>query len=468
MCNRFLRAAVVLTLAVFASGPSLAADSPKAYTVERLENGLDVIYVPSSKVPLVTIVIAVKAGAMTETPETNGLTHLWEHMFFKGNARIPNQEAFSRRVRQLGIVFNGDTAAEKVRYFFTLPSGLVNEGLEFMADAIQRPLFDADELTRERRVVLDEYERSESQPDFDFGRLSDALVYGDQAFSRDPLGIRRNIAGATREQLLSMKDQVFVPGNAALIVSGDIDPGKVSPLVAKHFAGWSNPSGWRAKAIPAYPRLEGARTFIMTRPQVENAQVMIVLPGPSVASERDDTYPADLLVGMLQHRSGRFYKKFVDSGLTYGASVSYYTQFGVGNVTISAETKPENAVKARDALLAEIAKWSKPRYFNETLREDVLRNLVIDREREVDEPSEFGKTLAFYWPVTGMEYYDSYLDRMRATTITDVTSFVGRYLKNGGSVAGILMSPEEARRVKLKDDSRKLTRKYVGVYHEAK
>ena len=107
----------LLTILLFSWSTSLPLFAKQAFTVDKTANGMDLILMESHKVPLITLVLTIKAGAMTETPELNGLTHLWEHMFFKGNKRLPNQEAFKRRIKQLGIVYNGDTSAEKVRYF---------------------------------------------------------------------------------------------------------------------------------------------------------------------------------------------------------------------------------------------------------------------------------------------------------------------------------------------------------------
>ena len=169
--------------------PAVAAED-KVYTAKKTATGLELIAMESHKVPLVTIVLASKAGAMTESPEINGLTHLWEHMFFKGNKRLPNQEAFNKRIRQLGITYNGDTSAEKVRYYFTLPSAFLEEGIQFMADAISTPLLDEEEMQRERKVVTDEYDRAAAQPGFDFNNLQRNYIYGAGEYLRDPLGLR--------------------------------------------------------------------------------------------------------------------------------------------------------------------------------------------------------------------------------------------------------------------------------------
>jgi zinc protease len=178
---------------LFCFTEQIFAVTSSVYRSEKLKNGMELVFVEDHKVPLVTIVLSVKAGSMTETPDINGLTHLWEHMFFKGNKTLPNQEAFNRRIRQLGIVYNGDTAAEKVRYFFTLPAAYLDEGLQFMADAIMTPLLDQSELEKERKVVLDEYDRNASQPGFELYKVRRELIYQKLGFLRDPLGVRKII-----------------------------------------------------------------------------------------------------------------------------------------------------------------------------------------------------------------------------------------------------------------------------------
>ena len=103
----------------------------------KLANGLDLLVIEDSSVPLVTIEITVKNGSYTETPEFNGLSHLYEHMFFKANKDYPSQEKFLDRVSELGMSFNGSTSEEKVNYYFTLPTFNLKSGLEFMNSAIR-------------------------------------------------------------------------------------------------------------------------------------------------------------------------------------------------------------------------------------------------------------------------------------------------------------------------------------------
>jgi len=435
-----------------------------SFVSKKIDNGLEVVLMPSSKVPLVTIVLVAKAGAMTETREINGLTHLWEHMFFKGNARLPDQEAFNRRIRELGITYNGDTSAETVRYYFTMPAVHLDDGLQFMADAISTPLLEQTELEKERHVVLDEYDRNASHPSFDMRNLSRRIIYGDLDYRRDPLGQRPLIEKATREQLLRIRDEVFVPQNCALFVSGDFDVEKIMPMVAKHFSAWKAPKDWTPVKRPEFQPFPPTIEFVMTRPLVRDATIDITFDGPKARQSPEDTFAADFLINLLEHRSGKFYKKFDDSGLTFETDMSYHTQSEAGEISVVAKTKPENIAKVREALLAEINEWAKPDYFTKTQFDDVRRRLIIGHKFELNQLSSFIKSLGFWWSVTGLDYYAGYLNDMQKVDLKQVQGFVKKYLIGKPYVMTTLLSPEDAKAINLEDNSKPLVEKYLSDY----
>ncbi len=120
---------------------SAQANLPSNFYMRKLPNGLEMLVIEDKTVPLATIEIVVKNGSYTEDSMYNGLSHLYEHMFFKANRDIPSQEAFMKRVQELGIVFNARTSNERVNYFITLSNEKLREGLEFMNSAIRYPLF---------------------------------------------------------------------------------------------------------------------------------------------------------------------------------------------------------------------------------------------------------------------------------------------------------------------------------------
>src|ERR1700742_4895907 len=139
---------------------------PEGYYWEKLDNGLEVVAIENPKVPLATIEIAVKNGAYTEGPEYSGLSHLFEHMFFKANRDYPNQEVFLKRTQQLGAIWNGTTDVERVNYFFTFDRDSLKGGLKFMNAAIRFPIYREEDMKKERPVVDGEFQRAESDPGF--------------------------------------------------------------------------------------------------------------------------------------------------------------------------------------------------------------------------------------------------------------------------------------------------------------
>jgi zinc protease len=147
------------------------ADAQRS-TLERmiqrrtLQNGMEIVVVENHGVPLATLEINVRNGAFTQTPTTEGVAHLYEHMFFKGSTSYPNPDAFLFRAAELGATFNGTTQEERVNYYVTLPADSLEGGMEWLAGALRSPTFDAQELRKEREVVIGEYDRAESSPYF--------------------------------------------------------------------------------------------------------------------------------------------------------------------------------------------------------------------------------------------------------------------------------------------------------------
>src|SRR6185295_3545468 len=100
-----------------------------------LPNGLEVIVFEDHSVPIVTVELAVRNGSFTEPPELNGLSHLYEHMFFKANRAIDNAEAYLQKIGQLGISYNGETREEVVQYYFSTIAPNFPVAMRYIKDA---------------------------------------------------------------------------------------------------------------------------------------------------------------------------------------------------------------------------------------------------------------------------------------------------------------------------------------------
>lgn len=431
-----------------------ASDCWAVLKTDRLENGMELVTFESRKVPLVTIVLSVKAGSFTEKPDTNGLTHLWEHMFFKGNAAIPNQEAFSRKVQDLGIIYNGDTNPEFVRYYFTLPSVFLEEGLDFMYHAIATPLIDEKELERERIVVLDEWDRNASQPGFDLYRARLQSIYGKLNYLRYPLGGREIVEKATRPQLMAIKDEVFLPKNSALLVAGDFDTAALREQVKKIFGPWQNPKDWKPLEIPPFPKFPpDGLEIVRAHPQARNVGISLTWEGPQARLTPHDASVVDVLSGLVNHSLSRFHKQYIDSGLTYGSGFGYLTQSQAGELNLWSSCSPERYAEVRAALDKEAEKWADADYFTEQQLIDVRRSLVIDRKFAENRPSAHIKDLAFWWSITGLDFYENYITELSKVSLEDVRAFSKKYFVGKKFVTSILLSEDDARKLKLTDNT---------------
>ncbi len=421
-----------------------AAGAP--ITEFTLNNGLDCILYKNDKVPLATIVLTFKAGAFTEDKQTNGLTHLWEHMFFKGNTKFPDQEAFNRQIQNLGIVFNGDTSSEMVRYYFTLPAAKIEQGLEFMYYAIKSPKIDENELKKEIQVVLDEYDRNASQPGFYLSRARKQSIYGEFSFLRDPLGNRDIIAQANRKVLMKIKDQVFIPKNGALLVSGFIDPVRTQAMINKIFGQWLNPSTPPVKTenkLPPFPR--DNPVIIDVNPRVKVSSLRYDFDGPKARLDVQDTYIVDMLINLLQSRQGKFYKKYIESGWANSVYLGYHTQAQAGALVLSAEAEGEKLKRITKQLIHEPQKWLHQDYFSAIELTNAREKLRIQHEFAINKPSSYVKNLAFWWAITGLPYYYQYIDKLKKVTLTEIQDFLRKYLVNKPYVTSMLLTQKDAR-----------------------
>ena len=120
-----------------ATAPARPAPQAVAWVNRKLANGLEVVVLEDHSVPLVTVEMAVKNGSFTEPPELNGLSHLFEHMFFKSNRATANQEEYLQRIGQLGIAYNGSTREEIVNYYYTTTTPNYTVAMRLMRDSIR-------------------------------------------------------------------------------------------------------------------------------------------------------------------------------------------------------------------------------------------------------------------------------------------------------------------------------------------
>ncbi len=438
-----------------------------------LPNGLEIIVLPDASVPIVTVELAVRNGAFTEPPDLNGLSHLYEHMFFKPNqASIIYQcelalnsgglNDYGKRMcaeplrmkSQIGSVsylsnadqlsiHNGTTREEVVNYYYTTTSPYLGSAIRQINDAIRYPTFDEQEFKEEIKVVIGEIDRNESNPFFYLSRTLMEKLYFKYPTRKNALGTRETVLSATTEKMRTIQSRYYVPNNSALVVTGDVKAEEVFRLAEEIFGSWKRRAVDPFKEFPLveHPVLPKSEGYIVEQP-VQNVLINIGWHGPSIGKDDAATYAADVYSYILSQPNSRFQRALVDSGLTVGADIGYYTQRNVGPIQLSLVTSPDKAKAALKAAYAELAQLDKPDYFTDEELESAKTILesrdLFDREKL----SEYTHTLGFWWSSTGIEYFRGYHKNLRATSRADINRYIKTYIQGKPHVGVALISTE--------------------------
>ncbi len=409
---------------------------------KTLKNGLEVLVIENSMVPLITIEICVKNGAFTEPPEYSGLSHLYEHMFFKANEKLPNQEAFLERSRELGMIWNGTTGNERVNYFFTCPKTNFEEAMEFMRDATLFPLFDQEELERERPVVIGEYDRAESQPPYHLYVGVNKKLWGEYYNRKNAIGERSTILSATKDQMKTIQKKFYIPNNSALLIAGDVKAEDVFKITEKYFGNWERAKDPFIDNPPIkFLPLEKPEVLIVQK-QFPVPIVMIGFHGPDTKRDIPGTHAADVFSYIINQKTSQFYKALVESGLMLGINVGYQTENNVGPIMISFQSTPDKLKDAMAALSAEIEKFDSPDYYTDEQIEIAKNRLAVEEIYGRESTSSWVHTVSYWWASAGLNYYENYVKDLKKITRNDINNYIRKYIKGKNYISGALLSED--------------------------
>jgi zinc protease len=411
---------------------------------DTLANGLEVITVENHTVPLATIEIAVRNGAFTQSPTEQGYAHLFEHLLFRSYGRR-SPESFASAAARLDAAYNGTTSEETVSYYLVLPSANLARGVHLLARLLREPAFVDDDLDRERAIVLGELDRHEADPVQQLHREVSQRLWGDAWSRKDVSGNAKALAAATPKLLEATYRRYYVPNNAALIVGGDVTPAQVMELATRELGDWRRaPNPFEVNPIPPMPFLEEHRGVVFSSPQAANVTVILAWQGPSVEVDTQATYAADVLSDVLDRPTSTFQRDLVDSGIFQSISISYETLRRTGPITLFGVTSREKLRGALTALFAELNRLGDSTYVTDEELEDAKKAREVNNALALEHTSTTVQGLAFWWSVAGLDYYRTYVERMREQTRHDLATYAKRYLIGRPMSVGVLTTPEGA------------------------
>jgi predicted Zn-dependent peptidase len=195
------------------------------YRLERLDNGLRILTAPMESAQSVTCAIMLAAGSRYETPDTNGIAHFAEHMFFKGTERRPTARDISKEIDAIGGEFNAFTGKEYTGYYVKCAAESRDVALDVLVDMLRYSKFDPDEIEREKGVIVEEMNMYFDTPRDFIGGVYEELLYDDQPLGWDIIGRKETVRGATRDTFTSYVDRWYGPTRMVVGVGGKIGEG---------------------------------------------------------------------------------------------------------------------------------------------------------------------------------------------------------------------------------------------------
>jgi len=418
--------------------------------LEKLPNGLDVLVIEDNSVPLATVMLTCKNGAYTETPRFNGLSHLYEHMFFKANKDYPSQEEFLNRVADLGMNFNGSTSYENVNYYFTLPSYNLKQGLKFMNSAIRYPKFDEKEMAKENVVVDGEFQRHESSPGFALNNAMEHHMWGDLYSRKNTIGDHKVINTATPALMDSIKNKYYYPNNSLLTVAGDVKHDEVFKDVEKIYSSWaaSTFDPFQKWPVPEFKPLEKTDYFVVESGLSKVPLIMFEWEGPDTRHDIPSTYAADIFSYILNQNSSKLNKALVQSGLATGVNIGYLTLAHTGPIILTVVPNPSKIKECLAEVKKQVTQWDMDDYLTNDQILAAKLKLEVKKARQEEVTTDYVETISFWWSAASLDYLMGYNDNMNKIGRPELKAYVQKYIKNKPYCAGLLVSPELKESVK--------------------
>jgi len=416
-----------------------AAPAPPAHHV--CPDGLEVVVSEMHATPLVTVEVAVRAGAMVEDDRSSGLSHLYEHMFFKGNASQPDPTAYLARLRALGMEFEGTSSDERVSFFFTTTTEHFADQMSLMRDSITAPRFEPKELEHERLEIAGEIDRDASQPSYQLSHAIEAQVFWKYPTRKGASGKRASVLAATPEALRTMQKRYYVPNNALLVVTGDVKADDVFAMADRLYTWWAKADDPFAQSpVPPAPPIPAPKVVLIAQP-VEDMVASIVWQGPStIGPSAGDSLPFDLLAQLVGDPGSKFQKSLVDSGACASAGLWYYPQRHTGEVGVDLEAAPDKIDACVAAAYAELPRLRAADYFSDEELRNAAHRIAVGRALERETTLGRAHQLTFAWGMTTFDYDAGYEGAVTAVTRDGIAGALGRWVVGKPFVMGAMAS----------------------------
>ena len=421
---------MLFTLPAFAVAESAVTGGK--VTEYKLDNGMKVIVKEDHRAPIAVSQVWYKVGSSYEPDGITGISHVLEHMMFKGTKELPPGE-FSRIIAANGGRENAFTSRDYTAYFQTMSADRMEISFKLEADRMRNLLLPAEEFKKELEVVKEERRlRTEDKPNSLTREQFYAVSYRSLPYATPVIGWMNDLNNLQVEDLRAWYRKWYAPNNATLVVVGDVKPEWVLEMAKKHFG------PLKAEAIPKLKPLREPpqRGVIRTTVRAPARQPYLLLgyktPVISTADAEWEPYALEMLVAILDGgSSSRISKKLIrgkEIAVSAGAGYSAFSKYS-GMLSMSAiPAKGHTLDDLEKALRAEIDLLQSEPVSKEELQR-VQAQVVASQVYELDsvfyQAMQIGtlETIGLDWRLV-----DSYAENMRKVTAEQVQAVAKKYL----------------------------------------
>jgi len=419
-----------------------AVPLPAAVEQFRLDNGMQVIVKPDHRAPVVTSQVWYRIGSSYETDGITGVSHVLEHMMFRGTENVADGE-FSRIIAALGGEENAFTGSDYTAYFENLSNIHLERALQLEADRMRYLRLNPAHFAKELEVVKEERRlRTEDQPGGMLQEQFEAVAYRASPYRNPVIGWMNDLQHLQAEDLEGWYRRWYAPNNAILVVAGDVDPQEVQRLAEKHF-GPLAPSELAPAKPPAEPRQRGETRVEVRLPALQPELLMgYKTPVVGQAAAEWEPYALSVLASILDGGdSARLTRELVRrQELAVQASAGYELYGRLpGMLTISAVPRPGgDLAQLEHALRGEVARLrSEPVTAAELQRviNQAIAAKVYQRDSIFYQAMQIGMLEA-----VGLDsaLLDQEVERLRSVTAEQIQAVAAKYLTDDNLTVALL------------------------------
>ena len=444
LSSRIMVAAFGLALApaVFAAAPV------HEFT---LANGLKVLVREDHRAPVVVSQIWYKVGSSYEPSGLTGISHLLEHLMFKGTPTVPGGE-FSRLIAANGGDENAFTSRDFTAYFQTLEKERLELSFRLEADRMRHLLLKPEDVTKEAQVVAEERRlRTEDQPEALTQERFHAAAYVTSPYRQPIIGWMQDIQSIRPDDLKRWYQQWYAPNNATLVVVGDVDPARVRELAEKYFGPLPPSDLTPPRLEQEIPQLGERRIVVKAPAEVPYVALGYKAPTMKTAAEDWEPYALDVLDGILGGgNSGRISRNLIRGSQVAAAAGTGYGPTARLEELFVLEGNPapgRGSAELEQALRAEVTKLREELIGPEELARVVAQVAATDVYQQ-DSLFYQGMRLGTLETVgLGWNRLDDYVQRIQAVTPEQVCAVARKYLTDDRlTVATLEPLPLDSRR----------------------